>query len=371
MQMSTKKNAYRPGRGDEAPVKVNWWLRVTSAGWDKPQETIQQRERARRSRLLAWILLGLYIALIVFLPAIFRDEPSLFLVGIAAIGLTIIAFFNRRGWTILAGVLLVILCIGATLGVVVGSLDGKIHVMVLPAYDFLVVPVILGASILPRFSAFIIAGINIALIYSDLMFQPKALDLQQAIHQYGLPVIAGRPSAILVITAVIAYLWVRSMDQAVLRADRAEELRALEQYLNQVETEHTTRVKEFVQETIKAIGAQANGQEGLLLLPPGHPWQQQATFINTQLKQFHRLKLANRVNDRQLIAGAEALLRLLQRINNGQAPLNSLDPRRFTTQVPLTDEIARQVYLLLQEKQAFDQKLSHSLRRVSGKPPGE
>ncbi|MBV9710228.1 MAG: hypothetical protein JO011_04840, partial [Ktedonobacteraceae bacterium] len=32
----------------------NWWLRKTSFGWDKPQETIEQREMVRRSRLTSW-----------------------------------------------------------------------------------------------------------------------------------------------------------------------------------------------------------------------------------------------------------------------------------------------------------------------------
>lgn len=367
MQTPTQKKSLRRG----TPDKVSWWLRLTSWGWDKPLETIEQREKARRSRLLAWILLGLFVALILFIPAIFKDTPTVFAIGTAIIGLVIIAFCNRRGWITLAGILLVILNMGATLGVILGSPDGSIHLVYLPAYDFLVVSVILGVSILPRFSAFVIAGINIALIYGDLMVQHKAQDLQQAIQQYGLPVIAGRPSAILLITAVLAYLWVRGMDQALQRADRAEELHALEQYLNEIETEHTARVKEFVQEVINAMGALANGQEGLLLLPLHHPWQQQATFINTQLKQFHKLKQANRGNNEQLLFAAETLLRLLQRVNTGQSPVSELDPRRFTTHIAVTDEITRQIYSLLQEKPAFRQPTNHSLPSLPRQPTEE
>jgi hypothetical protein len=348
--MQAQKNTSKSTRRSAEPGKVNWWLRVTSAGWDKPQETIEQRERVRRSRLLSWILLGLFVVLIVFIPATLKDTPTVFAVSIAIIGLVIITLCNRKGWITLAGVLLVILTIGAALGVIVGSPDGYIHLVDLPAYDFLVVPVILGASILPRISAFIIAAINISFIYGDLVLQKQAQDLQQVIQQYGLPVIVGRPSALLLITATLAYLWVRGMDQAVQRADKAEELRALEQYLNQIEAEHAERVKEFMQEAINAIGALANGQEGLLLLPPEHPWQQQATFINTQLKQFHKLKQSSRGNNEQLVFAVETLLRLLQRINNGQSPVSALDPRRFTTQVAVTDEIVKQLCSLLLNK---------------------
>lgn len=350
MMEKSIQNRPQTARGKQTPGKVNWWLRMTSTGWDKPQETIEQREITRRSQLLSWILLGTFVAMLAFIPALFKDTPSVFAVCGMLIGLVFITFFNRRGWITLAGVLMVLFDIAASLSVIVGAVDGQIHVVTLPAYDFLVLPVIVGASILPRFSAFIIAAFNIGLIYADLIFQKHAQDLQPAIQQYGLPVLAGRPSAILIITAVIAYLWVRGMDRAVERADRAEELHALEQYLSQLEAEHTASVKEFVQEIINALSALANGQEGLLLLPSNHPWQQQAIFINTQLKQFYRLKQAYRGNPDQWQFASETLLRLLKRIYAGQSPINSLDPRRFSTHVPVIDEITRYIYVFLLER---------------------
>jgi hypothetical protein len=347
MQTPPPKRALR---GSELPQKVNWWLRLTSSGWNKPQETIEQRERTRRSALLSWILLGIFIALFVFIPAGFTYPPAMISVITAAIMLLVVVWLNRRGKVTTAGIVLVAITCLSTFGVLFASPDGAIHLYFLPAYDFLAVPVILGASILPRISAFIIAAINIVAIYLDLLLQPAASDLSAAIHTYSLAAVTARPVVLLVITAVIAYLWVRSMDQAVQRADRAEELRALEQYLNQMETEHTAPAEEFVQEIMNAISALANGQEGLLLLPPDHPWQQQATFINTQLKQFHKLKQSHRGNSDQLVFATETLLHLLQRIQNGQSPISTLDTRHFTTQVAITDEIARQIYLLLQDR---------------------
>ncbi|HEY3991494.1 MAG TPA: hypothetical protein VGM01_01325 [Ktedonobacteraceae bacterium] len=370
MQTPTPKRTLRRGK---VPGKVHWWLRLTSWGWNKPQETIEQREKTRRSVLLAWILLGIFIALLVFIPTGFTYPPAMISVITAAFMLIIALWLNRIGLVTIAGATLVAITCIATFGVVLASPDRTIHLYFLPAYDFLVVSVILGASILPRISAFIVAALDIIAIYLDLLFQPQAADLQAAIHTYSLAAVTARPVVLLLITAVIAYLWVRSMDQAVQRADRAEELHALEQYLNQVETEHTARVKEFVQEVINAMGALANGQEGLLLLPPHHPWQQQATFINTQLKQFHKLKQANRGNNEQLLFAAETLLRLLQRVNTGQSPVSELDPRHFTTHLAVTDEITRQIYslFLLQEKQAFRQQTNHSLPSLPRQPAQE
>ncbi|HEY0756538.1 MAG TPA: hypothetical protein VGD98_21475 [Ktedonobacteraceae bacterium] len=368
MQVPQSNDSYRSWRDKHAPRRVNWWLRMTSAGWDKPQETIEQRERTRRSQLLAWIVLGIAVTLLVFIPAASTSTPTLIILAIVISGLVLIAYLNRQGWITLAGVLLVMVSIWAALGVVMGSPDGYLHLVDLPAYDFEVLPVIISASILPRISAFIVASIAIALIYVDLILQKHAFDLQMEIQQYGIPVLAGRPAAIILITAVIAYLWVRGMDQAVKRADRAEELRALEQYLNQIETEHAARAREFVQETINAIGALANGQEGLLILPPGHPWEQQVIFINTQLKQFHKLKQAHRGSYQQILVATEMLSRQLQSIHSGQAPLSVLDPRRFTTRLSVTDEIARYVYFILREQLATERGFTRSAYKLPGKP---
>ena len=323
---------------------------MTSAGWKVSRETIQQREIARRSVLLSWIVLGLFIALILFIPATLTNAPSIFSVGFAFIGLLIIVFLNRKGLVTTAGVLMVALVIAATMAVVVGSPDHLIHLVYLPAYDFLVIAVVLGAAVLPRRSAFIIAAVNIVVIYADLIFQGKSKDLLDSISVFGLPTIAGRPVVIQVITAVIAFLWARGMDEAVRRADRAEELRTIEQQFAEAEAARTAQVEEFVQEMIRAITMLANGQEGLMLLPANHPLQRQAGFINVQLRQFYRLKRASQADNEQIAHAAQMLLIMLQRISRGQPLVNELAPGQFSTPVPVINEIARCIYLILQTR---------------------
>ena len=67
----------RPPRITAAPQRVNWWLRLTSAGWDKPQYTVAQREMTRRSRLASWLILGLFLALVVVSPLVTGDTQTL------------------------------------------------------------------------------------------------------------------------------------------------------------------------------------------------------------------------------------------------------------------------------------------------------
>ncbi len=337
--------------------RANWWLRLTSFGWDRPQESIEERERVRRSRLLSWILLGLLVALVAFIPGTMSDRASAF-AGIGALlGIILIIFLNRIGRVTVAGTLLTLLASASTISVIIWSPDGHIHLVYLPALDFMVVPVILGASVLPRVFTFILALFNIGIIYGDMLLQPKSADLLAAIRAYGangggMMVLTGRPVALIIICATIAYIWVRSMDVALKRADHAEELRTIEQYFSQQEKERSLRVEEFVQETINAISALANGQEGLLLLSPTHPWQEQATFINTQLKQFHRLKQTSRGNNDQIAQAMESLLKTVQRVNSGQAVAAVLDPRQFRTPVPQVNELARYLYYMLQGRAA-------------------
>lgn len=329
----------------------NWWLHMTSMNpRGRLQETIEQREVMRRSQLLSWILLGLFIILLLFVPAAFTSSAAALLEIVAVFGLCLIAWFNRQGWVTLAGTLLVLLTIGATLGVVIGSPDGKVHLIDLPSYDFLSVTVVIGASILPRLSAFIIALLDIALLYGDMLVQPQGADLQNAIYQHGLPAMLGRPSAIVLITAVISYLWVGSMQQAVRRADRAEELRAMQQYFSQIEAERTKQVEEFVQAAIRALSALANGQKGLVLLPADHPWRQQAIFINNQFCQFYKLKQQRQDDSQEVILATQRLLRVLKLFGKERRVLlNMLHPHHFTTHDSLIDEIAHQIYLLMRE----------------------
>ena len=341
---------YRPGKGEPPRPQVNWWLRLTSAGWDQPQETIEQRERLRRSRLTGWIILGLLGTLVAFLPAGIHDPPSVAAMGIAVVGLALAAALNRHGYVSAAGVVLVGLMCGAVIGIIIAAPGGKITLVYLPAYDILALPVVIGASILPRGASFIIAAADIALIYGDLLLQPKAADLQAQINIYGLVGIGGRAVAIQIILAVVAYLWVRGTDEAVRRADRAEELRASEQRFAEAEAAWAREVSFFVQRMIEALSALANGREGLVILPADHPLHEQATFINAQLKQFHRLKQASKTHDEQVAPAAGRLLSVLQRMNDGQATINWLDPRQFSTQVPLVDEMARYLYFMLQGK---------------------
>src|SRR5215470_3849085 len=94
---------------------VNGWLRLTSSGWDRPQRSIETRERARRSRLVSWLILGLLVGVAILSPLAIDDARSRWTLGGWVLGLVLSAVLNRRGYVTAAGVLLVALFSGGIL----------------------------------------------------------------------------------------------------------------------------------------------------------------------------------------------------------------------------------------------------------------
>ncbi len=217
-----------PGAGP----RRNWWLRLTS--WEAPHwgGSLPDRERARRSQLTSWLILGIGIVILLLLPLGLGDFGTLVALLIAGIGLMFAAALNRNGNVEVAGVLLVILISGAVFGAVL-NVPGGLSTDTLPAYDLLSIAVVVASSVIWRSAGFIVAAFDGTFVCLDFIYQPHSTDLTADIATYDSPTVAAltlllRPIALLVIIAVVSYLWVRSMEQAVQRADRAEELAALE-----------------------------------------------------------------------------------------------------------------------------------------------
>jgi hypothetical protein len=205
----------------------NWWLRLTSVAPRENRYDLNGRERARRSVLASWLILGLVVADLILIPLAIGYNGTIIAIVSVFVGLAFAAFFNRHGWVTLAGILLVALITAGIFGSIATEPAG-LGMFDLPGYDLLAVTVVVGASILPPVSAFIIAGVNCVLIVIDFLLQPHATDVNANININGAIALVARPIALLIIVAVVAYLWVRGTGDQIIRADRAEEMAALE-----------------------------------------------------------------------------------------------------------------------------------------------
>jgi hypothetical protein len=254
--------------------RPNWWLRLTSFGWDQQQTTIEQRERMRRSRLASWIILGLLVLTALLAFTGINDPGTLGAVGVFGLGLVIAAALNRRGLVAAAGVLIVVLfCLGV-LASLLSQPGGLLPLDALPAYDLLAIPVVVAASVMPRASAFVVAGANSALIVADFLLQPHYKDLTTDLQFYGgvapgATALLVRPIVLEAIIAVVAYLWVRGADEAIRRADRAEEFAAMEHQLADQKRQLDVGIRQILDTHVRVangdFGARAPlGQDNIL-----------------------------------------------------------------------------------------------------------
>lgn len=315
--------------------QVRWWLRLTSSGWNLPQTTIEQREQMRRSQLASWIILGLLVADVVLLPVCIDDLGTLSAIIVVGIGLLVAAFLNRLGYVAWAGILIIFLLCGGVLSSLLFQSVG-LTLDALPAYDLLAITVIVAASVLPRWSAFIVAAVNTGLMFLDLWLQPHAGDLQQKLQVYasfltGALALLARPVALQIVLAIVAYLWVLGTNTAVARADRAEELAVLEHEIAGQRDE----LENGVQEILQALVHVANGKLAVRVpVSQEHLLWQIASAINNLLNRLQRAS----IKEYEFSRTREEIDRLVAALEDAQAGRPAFWPAPSGTPVDLLIE---------------------------------
>ncbi|HZC04606.1 MAG TPA: hypothetical protein VE338_03125 [Ktedonobacterales bacterium] len=280
----TSEPALASDAAQVAMRRPNVWLRLASSGWDKPQVTVEQREAVRRSQLTAWILLGLLAADLLLTPAGLSDIPTLTAIALVGVGILVGIAVNRLGYTTAAGILLIVLIVGAIVGAISGS-SGGLQLVDLPAYDLLVIAIIIAASILPPISAFIVAAINVAVIVGHFLLVPHGVDLAAQDKDLGLVAMLARPVALQVVIASVAFLWVHGTQEQIRRADRAEEVAQLES----VVADQKRALDQGVQELTQAFVRAANGDYNVRVnIPRQNPLWSLGAQMNTFIQRLQQ-----------------------------------------------------------------------------------
>jgi hypothetical protein len=244
---------------ESEPTRVNWWLRLTSSGWDRQQRSRVAQDLARRSVLTSYIAAVMLVALLLLLVIGLGDPPTMTAV-VVGFGIVLAAIFlNRAGLVAFAGSLQVVLIMGAVFGVML-SAPGGLDTVYLPAYDLLALAVVIAASVLSPGAAFVVALLNVALIVADFFLQHHTGDLVKQIQLQGGGVVGeismiARPIALNLVIAVVAYLWTRGVRTQILRADRAEEMALLEHQIVEQKRQVDYGIQQILQTHIRA----ANG----------------------------------------------------------------------------------------------------------------
>ncbi len=238
---------------------LRWWLQRTAPAGTLDYghaPTHQMRERLRRAGLTSFVALFVCIAPLLLLQQAMSDSGT-------AIGISVLITFalfslvlNRFGMQTIAAILLIF-----SMDVIIeGTLltaKGGLGVGWLLTFDLFVIPLITTGVLLSRNYLIVFMLLHIIFILGDFYALPHTSDLEALIALWHGPTIAfARPIIIQIGICLLSFIQVRSTDQAIARADRAETIAVLQQSIE----EQNQRLQGAIQEILKALVAAANGR---------------------------------------------------------------------------------------------------------------
>lgn len=227
-------SATQRNQRNQSPKGVNrilqLWYWLTSPPEPGASAPFLERETFRRGRTGSQISIFLFLLIFISYPAAFAGSNSL-LIGILTANIFILMFalaLNRLKRVNIAGILVVLSVMIAGPAANIVTNPGGVNTSALPIFSFLVLSVMCAVSFLPPRWVFVIALANSLFTVYVLKFLPSTGELHTVLNVAFIgivtPIILSQW-----IVAVVAFLWVRGARQAILRADRAEEIAVLEQ----------------------------------------------------------------------------------------------------------------------------------------------
>lgn len=268
------------------------WLNVSGPRTAHFTNVLEDQERLRRSRLLSALLpFSLVAALITGPTAI--PVPTYWIPIASLLLLSIIALlFNRAAYINLAGIFF-ILAIDVTLIVLMVTLPSGIRNSNIPDFDLFIIATLIGGIVLPRRVLPVLAFFHIATILALFIWLPHDPLLKQEVlvNQKGFAYAELSDAFLLqIVGATIAWLTAWSVDRALLRASRAEDLAKAQQRISE-QTLQLSRQKERL-------------EYGILVLKEAH-----ARFANGDYKARANLQ------DNELASLAFSFNLLAERLN--------------------------------------------------------
>lgn len=307
-----------------APRKLfAWWFRLSCPPEPPATAPLIQRERYRRARTISIITFLLQFYNLISLPAgFFGLNRLLAVLVIISIFIDIgVMFVNKRGWVTLAGLLLVSTVeFGQAINIV--TAPGGIGLASLPIFDLMVIPLVLAASVLPAFYVFGFAALNSIFALLGILYLPHHADLAEALKTAGIGLVT-LPIAIQIILALLAFLWVQSAEQAIKRADRAEQIALLEHDIaesRQLIAEQKVQLDASIQEISQALLNSNNGRGVTRMPTQGNPLWLIVGPINNLLARMDRLRHVE-VEYQQLTTELEQLLVAIRTTRATHQPL--------------------------------------------------
>lgn len=303
------------------------------------KESIQRiRKEVRRQQVVTFILFVIFVFQLISLPGAIMMQSALsigtVMFGIALCGIAMI--FNRMGQVGVVSILLILIVdLGCGLMLLTPGMGmssmGSMHSMggmpsmgsastvsldvsELPTFDLLVISELIAVSLLPAASIFPVAISNVLFIIGMVAFMPHSAALDQLLKSSMAYNALSQPISLQLVVAAIAYMWVRSALRAAVRADRAEEIAALQQSkaeLQQREVEQKRLMDTGINELLKGLTLGVNGQDTSINLKQDHMLWKVGNAVNLLLIRLRRTRQVDQENNRlraQVVQLREKLL---------------------------------------------------------------
>ena len=316
---------------------MGWWIDLTAPPLlSEGSLRLDQRERLRKAELTSYSILGVFAFLVALVSNSLASMSTAQAVVTMAVFLIITAILNRVGRMRAAAYLLPsALMLLIALSVVAAP---GLNPIGLPIFDLFVIPIILVSFIGNRQAAWFYALIAIAFIAADYTLQPHTfvqaagvnhfdeLAYEQAV--YGWWGMINRHVALCFFAALFGWLGARSVDDAIRRADRAEEVADLERR----ELENKRQIEVAAQHLLEVHTRVANGDfNSRAALDRGNVLWSVGQSLNNLLQRLQRQGHAE-YQLRRTEEEAQRLATALDEVNAGRYPLW---PARANTVVDL------------------------------------
>ncbi|MGZ6321307.1 MAG: hypothetical protein ACXWQR_18655, partial [Ktedonobacterales bacterium] len=319
---------------------VGWWLNLTAPPVPSHVLLVGERERLRKAELTSFSIIAVFVFLIALVSNSLADPATAQAVGIMAVGLLIAAILNRTGRTRAAAYLIPSLMMLVTIAAILGS---DLNTILFPAYDLFVLPIFLSSLTGNRRAPWFFAIFAIAFIAIDFAIQPHEL-ITASSPQFGSAVkfdtivfwtqsftwwgMINRHVALAFFAGFFGWLGARSVDFAITRADRAEELAELERR----ELENKRQIETAAQHLLEVHTRVANGDFSTrAALDRGNVLWSVGQSLNNLLQRLQR-QGQSEYQLRRTEEEAQRLATALDEVNAGRYPLW---PARANTVVDL------------------------------------
>jgi hypothetical protein len=216
---------------------INWWYRLVAPPVPPHAEELPLREREflRRGKLTSIALLIEFIEMFIAIEAGIQNDnkavlPLLLSVVATLIVACVLTRFRKPLW---AGVLLMIVLDFGLIGNFTGSPDGLIGIFQLPTLCLWVQPLMISVLLFSAWGVLVVGSLNSILIYSLLLFMPHTAELQFYLRTQPY-VVYSIPITLQVVSALISFIVITSLQESMIRADKAEEVSRLLQMLAEI-----------------------------------------------------------------------------------------------------------------------------------------